>query len=93
VKAPAAVAAVPTYISDRTALAHVGLDGRSLLRFVRKHRIPYAKDGRRVLVPYAILVATLDRLAGVSPASSTPASTWSEADMLAKACRRSAGAR
>ena len=80
-----ASAASPVVVSDATSLAVVGLTPRQFRAFVREHRIPHAKIGRRTLVRIDRLLETIDRLSGAEPRET--AVTWDEAAIVEMAAR------
>ena len=77
-----AVALAALTFTDANAPSVVGLTPRQLRAFVRKHRVPHAKIGRRVVVRVDRFLEALDSLSGAKP---RPA--WNEDNIIALAAR------
>jgi hypothetical protein len=61
------IAVMPVVISDRTAPMLFGFKSpRSFREFVRRHAVPYAADGRTILVDVDVLRSKLAELAARS---------------------------
>jgi hypothetical protein len=76
---------LPILVSDATSFAVAGLTPRQFCAFVRKHRIPFAKDRRRTLVRVDRLLEAIDRLSGEGP--SRPRAALTEDQVVAMAAR------
>ena len=71
-------------VSDATAMQSVGLTPRRFRELIRELGIPHARAGRRMLVRADLLLAAVDKIAGV-PACT--AAGYDEAALLARASR------
>ncbi len=76
-KAPT-TATPPVTFTDANAPIVVGLSPRQLRTFVREHRVPHARVGRRILVRVDRFLEAVDLLSGAQPRTA-----WSE-DALIK---------
>jgi hypothetical protein len=80
------LAVLAVLVNDETAYAVLGWRARRFRSFVRKHKVPHFKDGRRTVVRLDRILEVVDRLSGAQP---QPAA-WCEDTIVARAAHRGA---